>query len=256
MADKPKRKLSEAELRQRRAAGRKRRNVAPEVKAKRAAACTGPRTPEGKASSSLNSWKHGLRSKGQARLAELGLVWQTGKPCRTTCPQYPCQLVQKELTKPGGDCLDKSVYLEMFDALIATFESGKLDQMHGPLAMHMAGALETLQDLRSEIAAKGFLVSRPLVDREGNLVCDPETDKPIVGEYRANPALPHYIKLLDTLGINLAELMATPRAVSKLSDEDDKVDEVAGMIGTALSRVGLATRRPVTIDAKAETEGE
>lgn len=233
-SDRPKKPLSEAQLAQRRAAS-----------AKGAAAArtssTGPRTEEGKARSSRNAYKHGLYSAGAAALQQAGLVWQSGRPCKTTCPQYPCALVADGVTRAGGDCLDKTVYLESFDAVMKALQSGQIDAMHGHLAMHAAGALEMLAQLRQEIAERGFLIELPMLDKAGNK---------IGAKLLPNPVLPHYIALFEKLGLSLPELMTTPKAIKGVEREEDAQSAIAQMFGNALSRVGAMKRRPVMLEGE------
>ncbi len=64
-----------------------------EARRQNAQKSTGPKSDEGKDTASRNSWKHGLHSRRRV----LGF----GKPCRTTCPQYPCSLVNDGETGTG-----------------------------------------------------------------------------------------------------------------------------------------------------------
>ncbi len=189
---------------------------------------TGPVTEEGKAAVSRNAWKHGLYSVGTALWRELGYGMR-GKPCLSTCQKYPCDLVQSGVTEPGKDCLDRTVYLEAFDALMDTMHSGDVANAHGLLASQVAGALEILNQLREEIAEKGVVIYVPMFNKAG----DQTGSKP-----EANPALFHYVKLLGDLGINLAELMATPRAVKGAQEAEDANSMMAALVGGALARAG------------------
>jgi len=57
-----------------------------EARRKNSKKSTGPKTEKGKAASSKNSWKHGLFAQGY--------IQNKVKPCKSTCPQYPCELVK------------------------------------------------------------------------------------------------------------------------------------------------------------------
>ena len=245
-----KRELSEAEREQRRDAGRQgglARAGEPlteaELQQRRDAAAnsTGPKTEEGKARSSRNAWRTGEHSAAtKAKVwQELGLG-KLARPCKSTCDKYPCSLVEEGLTSPGGDCMDHRVYVEAFDTIITTLQSGDATHAHGLLASVQAGAIDVLMKLRDEVAEKP-LVLLPLVNKDGDVV----GEKPI-----SNPLLPHYIKLLGELGINLPELMATPRAVAKQNSDDDAVDAVSALFGRLANVPGIGRGR--VIDGEVE----
>lgn len=228
--DRPKKPLSEAQLRQRREA---------------AAKSTGPRTPEGKAASSRNAWKTGEHSAAAHLIRDNWAVAAFAKPCRTTCPQHPCSLVDDGSTAPGGNCLDKTVYLQAFDRLLDSLQNGTADSMHEVLAAEAAGALELLRNLREEIAAHGLTREIPAFDKDGNpLLID---GKPAPAKIIGNPAIGPYIALLDRLGLNLPELLATPRAVKKIDAGEEVRDAFAELMG-GVARMDFKRRGPVTID--------
>lgn len=233
MKEKPKRKytMSDAALAQRREASKL-----------GAEAATGPISDEGKAASSRNAWKHGLRSRAPSMWRDATVVGMFGRPCRTTCLQYPCSLVNEGITKAGGDCLDKTVYVEAFDSILRVVQSGDVSHGHEMLAASLAGAMEVLQQLRAELADNGVVIQMPMVNKQGEII----GHKPEI-----NPAMFHYSKLLTDLGISLPELMATPRAVEKREDAESAADAVQDLFTRALSRAnGKPIRRPVVIEGK------
>lgn len=213
--------MSDAALEQRRA------NAAKATEAS-AGHHTGPITEEGKTAVSRNAWKHGLYSAGTLLWREMGYGMR-GKPCLTTCLKFPCELVQNGATEPGKDCLDRAVYLEAFDALMDTLHSGDVANAHGLMASQLAQALEVLNQLREEIAAKGVVVWVPMFNKAGGKI----GEKP-----EANPALFHYVKMLGELGISLPEMLATPRSVKGVENQEDANSMMAALVGGALARAG------------------
>lgn len=207
---------------------------------------TGPKTEEGKAASSRNAWQHGLYS-GAAKLTaqQWGTVNLLGKPCRSTCQYHPeregcvapCHLVLEGHTKAGGDCLDKTVYLTAFDGLLQSMQSGKADSMQEILAAEAAGAMEILVRLREEIAEHGLSIEIPAISKDGDVILHPETGKPVASKIVTNPALAQYGNLLDKLGINLSNLLATPRAVAGLDQQEDGANAMAALLGSAFRNV-------------------
>lgn len=212
-----------------------------------AAASTGPITDEGKAASSRNAWIHGRYSainRAQFGQGATSIAKLFGKPCVTTCPfhpdnpdrtENPCSLVLDGLTRAGGSCLDKTVYVHALDSLMRAFTDGDMDGMHGLLAAEMASNMQILQQIRSEIAEKGLMIGVPFVTKEGVVVSD-GNGTPLIAEYKTNPILGHLIKFNESLGINFAELMATPRAREKLKDDDEAADGLQSLLGAIFNR--------------------
>ena len=235
----PERKpLSEAQLRQRREASRK-----------GAAAATGPKTEAGKAASSRNAWKHGMSSavlKGHFDQGLQPLVHAMGKPCRTTCPKYPCALVDEGHTKPGGSCLDKQTYVQAFGAIIDAVQNNAMEGVHGLMAAEIASTLQMLHDLKSQVTELGPMIGIPMIDADGNVVTR-EDGSEVMGKWVPNPGWPIVLKTLEVLGISLPELLATPQAKAKASVEEEKADAMQQALGGIFQRVGMARRPPGVI---------
>lgn len=246
-----KRELSEKEIAQRREAGRKgglARKGQPlseaELQQRRDAAqlSTGPRTEEGKAASSRNNWRTGEYSAiTKMDLWQRTMLQVHGKPCQSTCEEYPCKLVEDGLTQPGGDCMDKSVFVQAFDAIMATLATGDVQHAHGMIGAQIAGAMEILQKLRDEIV-KQPIAYKPLVNKSGDHI----GDVPM-----ANPVLSQYVKLLGELGINLPEMMATPKAILQQKNSEEATDAVGELFGK-LAQVANGTRPGRVINGEAE----
>lgn len=243
------RELSAAELEQRREASQASR-----------AHSTGPRTEDGKAASSRNAWKHGRFSAINRQSFGLGAASMAklfGKPCVTTCPYHPdnperveapCSLVMDGLTHAGSSCLDKTVYVNALQSLMQAMTDGDMDGMHGVLATEMASSLQMLNHFRSEISERGVLVEIPATSKDGVLVLHPETGAIIPGDYKLNPIIPHMIRFTETLGINFAELMATPKAREKMRENEDEAGLLQGLIGAIAQRA--PPRLPRVIEAE------
>lgn len=213
----------------------------------RAALSTGPRTEEGKARSSRNAWKHGMTSaaarltfaqSGSASMARL-----FGKPCVTTCPlhpdnpdvQHPCSLVLDGLTSAGGSCLDKTVYIHALAALSDAMENGELSSVHAMMAAEGGKVMQLLHELMSEITTKGLMIAQPMVTKLGAVVYDREGNM-VVAEYRPNPMIPAYIKLLSDFGISLPEMLATPQSRSRAKTGEQAADTFQSLLGGIMQR--------------------
>lgn len=239
----PKRELSPAEIEARRKGG---------------AAAAAARSPEGQAAVSRNAWKHGRYSAIQRQHMGLGATSVAklfGKPCLTTCPYHPdnterseapCSLVLDGLTRAGKSCLDKTVYVTALQSLMSAMEDGgSQDGMRALLASEVASNLELLSALRKSIVEDGFMVSLPAIDKEGAVIIDPTTGKAAPGRVVANPALGPAIKLFEVLGINLPELLATPRARQRMADEGEGMNALQQMLGSVMARARPKPPRPI-----------
>lgn len=253
-SDQNKRPLSEAQLAQRRAAGSRSKTMTEAAIRQRQEAAehsTGPVTEEGKIASSRNAWKTGeYAAVSRHELwKELG-IGVLLRPCKSTCSKYPCSMVEDGLTQPGGDCLDKQVYVEAFDAIMATLHSGEVQNMHGLLASQVANAVNLLQQVWDHVNEHGVMIEKPIIDKKGNVVTDKDGE-PYTMMVR-NPMMNDVPKLLDKMGINLPELMATPRAVQKAQDDEDAVGAVHELIGRLGRASGNGPVRRRTIDVTPE----
>lgn len=214
-----------------------------------AALSTGPRTEEGKARSSRNAWKHGLNSAvAHVTFAQNGaasMARMFGKPCQTTCPlhpdnpdvQHPCSLVVDGLTRAGGNCLDKTVYVNALAALADAMENGELSGVHAMLAAEGGKVMQLLHELMGEITSKGLMIAIPYVTKDGNVVYDREGNE-VVADYKPNPMIPAYIKLLADFGISLPEMLATPQSRAKQKTGEQAADTFQTMMGNIFQRAG------------------
>lgn len=244
--------MSEAALAQRRA-------NAPKALAMGALAgkSTGPVTEEGKAASSRNNWKHGGYSAIHRRHFGLGahsVAKLFGKPCVRTCPVHPdnpnrteapCSLVRDGFTHEGGSCLDKTVFFHAAEALMGAMSEGNMDGMHSLLAAEVGSMLQISDKLKQLIADEPMVII-PAITHDGDLIRDAQ-GAVVARDIRMHPALAPLIRLTEVLGINFAELMATPRAREKLRDADEAADGFAAVLGAIAARAGRRVQ-PRTIE--------
>lgn len=229
--------LTEAQLRQRREAAKK---------------STGPRTLEGKARSSRNNWKTGLHSKANLTSAihrghfDTGLdalVGAVGKPCKSTCPKYPCSLVDDGVTSPGGSCLDKTVYVQAFAAVIDAVQNRSMEGVGGVMAAEIASTLQMLHDLREQCADMGPILGIPAVTSEGNVITRADGSE-VMSKWIVNPAWPVVLKTLEVLGISLPEALATPQAQARAKVEGEAADALQQAMGGIFQRAQAARALP------------
>lgn len=212
---------------------------------------TGPRTEEGKAISSRNGWKTGLHSAvakqafAQHGVASMARLW--GKPCLTTCDLHPdnpnvtnpCSLVLDGLTRAGGNCLDKTVFVHALSALHDAMERGQLGGVHAMLAAEGGKVMQLLHELMGEITSKGLMVPVPMVTKDGDVVYDRDGNM-VVAEYKANPMIAAYVKLLGDFGISLPEMLATPQSRARAKTGEQNADTFQTMMARVFQQAGGA----------------
>lgn len=191
---------------------------------------TGPKTPEGKAASSRNGWRHGMYAESRI----LGL----GKPCKSTCPKFPCSLVEEGAVEPGGDCSDKEHLVKACQAIEKALKTGALDDLKDITTLHMAETLQVIGDLQGAILEFGPYMKGEKMDKEGN----------VIGyELKPNPALLPLSNLIKAFGLTMPEFMITPAAVERKKTGEQAAETLADIFrnaGTALQ------------NAKAKREGQ
>jgi hypothetical protein len=210
---------------------------------------TGPRTEEGKAATCRNGWKHGRDSRAlKLQFAQSGanaLANLFGKPCKTTCPMHPdnpdvespCSLVLDGLTRAGKNCLDKTQYINALAAISNALESGEMSGVHAMLAAEGAKVMQILQQLSEEVATRGVLIPVPIVTKDGHVIREDDGTLTAL-EYRINPALPHFQKMLSDFGISLPEMLATPAAREKAKTGKQASDALSTLMGQIAERAG------------------
>lgn len=216
----------------------------------RVAKSTGPRTEEGKARASRNAWKHGMSSEAaRVSFAQSGAASMArlfGKPCLTTCPMHPdnparteapCSLVLDGLTRAGGTCLDKTVYVNALAAFADAMENNQLGGVHAWMAAEGAKVAQLLHELMAEISSKGLMVEIPMVTKLGDVVYDRDGNKQIA-DYKPNPMIPAYLKLLADFGVSLPEMLATPQSRSRAKTGEQAADTFQSLLGGIMQRAG------------------
>ena len=203
--------LSDAALEQRRAAAKNSR---------------GPTSADGKATSARNSWKHGLHASTHA----LGII---GKPCFSTCPKYPCSLVNDGVTKPGSGCLDKEFFLDALQKIQIAIQEKQYEGVNEVFGLTMAKNLNIVNDLQDRIASEGTVVANAKMDKDGRL---------IGWEHVPNPAMHALPKLMGVLGISFDTLLLTPAAIAKAAQgqEEGEKENAMTIIARTLEKMADA----------------
>jgi hypothetical protein len=193
-----------------------RKNAArPEQQAKARAGSTGPRTQAGKDRCKLNGWKHG-------RYATT-FINKLTKPCKSTCPSYPCNFVDDGDTSAGQECLDKQYFVTAYEAILRAVTTKKYDEFNQIGAVEIAKNMEILRQLQESIIDKGVVVVGDKIDKEGTVIGN---------ELRAHPALFVLPKLIKELGFTPTEFMITPKELQRAGTEREGIKSIADLMSS------------------------
>lgn len=187
---------------------------------------TGPNTPEGKAISSRNNWKTGQYSRSR--------ILSLGKPCKSTCLHYPCNLVDDGATQPGQQCLDKEYMLSSINAISRALQDGDLTDLKDIVTLQLGGTLQVIDELQASILEYGVYMKSEKIDKEGNVIGH---------EIKPNPSLLPLSKLLQSAGITMPEFMITPAALEKKKSIDEGVETLADIFRGTAAQLALAREK-------------
>lgn len=192
---------------------RRRYTMSPEALAQRKAAGNSPSKSDSM-KGNRNGWKHGRYADGFINKI---------KPCKSTCPQYPCSLVSEGEVEPGDDCLDKVEVIQFFRAVHDAVKNKNFDDFNELAALQIANTIKVIDMLIEDIIRDGTVLKREKHDAKDNIIV----------EYVTHPSLLALPKLVADLGLNPAEFMITPRAIARDKNERDVGKTLAEMMSRA-----------------------
>ncbi len=203
--------LSDAALKQRKEAAQK---------------STGPTSEEGKKTSSRNNWKHGLYAQS--------FFSKHARPCKSTCPDYPCNLIEDGKAAPGADCLDKEIIYEAWNAILRAVENKDYDEFNALATLSTAKNIQILRMMQESILEENVIVKSEKLDRDGNKIGE---------EIKLHPSLLALPKLIEILGFTPKDLMMTPKELSKAGREEEEIKTVGDIMSNLMSNVGKAMKK-------------
>ncbi|MDO8282683.1 MAG: hypothetical protein Q7U10_08725 [Thermodesulfovibrionia bacterium] len=190
--------LSKAAVEQRRKAQKK----ATEAMQKQGAS-TGPKTDAGKKASRHNAWKHGSYADS--------LFSRLTRPCKKTCPDYPCVLIEGGNTAPGQPCMDAEYLYEAFMAILDAVKNNNYDDFNSMAALTTSANIQILRKMQEALIEDGVVVMGDKFDKDGTV---------IGRELKVHPAIPYLAKLTEALGFTPKDLNITPRELAKEKQGD------------------------------------
>lgn len=174
-----------------------------------------------------NAWKHG--NSGQNYIASFI------KPCKSSCPDYPCEIIVQGGTKPGGDCLSRAGVIQSYRALVDGIKNKKYEDFNDMAALVMAKNIQTVQDMFDDIQRDGAFIKEERYDKDG-AVCG--------ARFVPHPNMLALPKLLQSIGLTPGEMMLTPKALATKDTDDKGVKTIADL----MSSLGSSLKKQQTPD--------
>jgi len=162
-----------------------------------------------------NGWKHGHFADNFINKL---------KPCKSTCPQYPCRLVEGGEVEPGDDCLDKVEVIGFFRAVHNAVKNKDYDDFNELASLQIANTIKVVDMLIEDIFRDGTVLQREKTDKDGNHIAT---------EYVTHPSLLALPKLIADLGLNPAEFLITPRSKKRSDVEEEGNKTLAELMSRA-----------------------
>ena len=156
------------------------------------------------------NWKHGKYAQS--------FIVKAIRPCKSTCNDYPCKLIDDGSTKPGEPCLDKSAVISMYSALNDAIKNKKYDEFNEIASLTIAQSIHTLHMLLEDVIRDGTTLTREKHNSEGEVIGH---------DFVTHPALLALPKMIADLGMTPQEFMATPRAIAKQGSEEEGAESLA-----------------------------
>jgi hypothetical protein len=200
---------------------KRRYTMSPEAIAQRKAASNSP-AKVAAMEGNRNGWKHGHFAKNFINKL---------KPCLSTCPNYPCSLVENGEVEPGDDCLDKADIISFFRSIHDAVQDKNYESFNDLASLQIANTIKVVEMLVEDIIRDGTVVKRERYDKDGKLSTI---------EYVPHPSLLALPKLVADLGLNPAEFLITPRSLKRADSEEATANTLAEM----MSRAGRVFKKP------------
>jgi len=146
------------------------------------------------------------------------------KPCKSTCPQFPCSLVDEGATAPGQDCLDKAELLSTIRVIHDAIRDPKANAggFQEIASAHIANCINILEMLEQAIQQDGVLLKTTRPSQWGPIV-----------DYKLHPALAALPKLLNDLNLTPEQFMITPKAQASADSELEAAKTIGELLGSA-----------------------
>jgi len=157
-----------------------------------------------------NAWKTGEHARS--------FVTRVFRPCLSSCPQDPCELIAEGETALGSICLDKKEFVKGLMAVQTALRTGELKDLKELMALRIAGNIDILGMLQQDIMENGVKCLSEKIDKDGNVIGN---------EMKPNPSLLALPKMTEVTGATPESTMISPREIARNKVEKKKAKTMA-----------------------------
>lgn len=167
-----------------------------------------------------NAWKTGQFASSFIR--------QIFRPCKSTCAQYPCQLIHDGDTEPGSECLDKAEVVRNIAAVQRAMKDGNLDDFKDLVSVRLGSMLDILANLQEDIHRDGTIIKSEKWGKDGQL---------LGYEIKPHPSFMALSDLYKVLNVGAADMMITPKEIARTKTAEKTNETLATLMSKAAQRV-------------------
>ncbi len=160
-----------------------------------------------------NAWKTGQFAQGFIR--------QLFRPCLSSCPNYPCELIDDGESALGHDCPDKAEFIKGLSAIQKAMRTGDLTDLKEIAALRIAGNFELLGNIQQELMATRGVVLSEKLDKEGNVIGH---------EMKPHPLFLVLPKLTEVTKATASDFMMTPLEIKRQKTEAKKAKALSNFL--------------------------
>jgi hypothetical protein len=157
-----------------------------------------------------NAWKTGQFAQGFVR--------QLFRPCLSSCPNFPCELIDDGEAALGHDCPDKAEFVKGLGAIQKAMRDGDLTDLKEIASLRIAGNIELLGNIQQELMATRGIVLSEKMDKDGVVIGH---------EMKAHPLYLVLAKLTEVTKMTAADFMMTPLEIRRQKTEAKKAKTMA-----------------------------
>ncbi len=182
-----------------------------------------------------NAWKTGQFAQGFIR--------QLFRPCLSSCPNHPCELIDDGEAALGHDCPDKAEFVKGLSAIQKAMTSGDMTDFKEIATLRIAGNIELLGNIQAELMASRGIVLSEKLDKDGKIIGH---------EMKPHPLFLVLPKLTEVTKMTAGDFLLTPLEIKRQKTEAKKAKALSNIFGDL--GLGEAPEELAEVERGAEEE--